>query len=253
MHQRPPYLISHRGRAGHALVENTIEACETALEQGANGLEVDVQLCGSGELIVFHDFSLKRFFNKRRFTWSTPLRELRVLSRNETETPFYIPTLNEFIEHFKGTVPVNLDAKVFIPFFGPLAKYLVRSIKASGFRSQFWVSSFNPFFLRMVKHNGMDIQTGFLFSRFDLLRKWSEPLWHSDFWHPKAHLVDDAFMELARTHDKKVFTWTVNHPGTWHRLSRYDDLRGIISDTPHTIAPTIDQKLIKKPILLTEV
>ncbi|HHM02548.1 MAG TPA: glycerophosphodiester phosphodiesterase [Caldithrix abyssi] len=251
MKQNIPYLISHRGRADHSFVENTIEAFEQALAQGANGLEIDVQLCGSGEIIVFHDFYLKRLFNRRRFTWSTPLKELRAWGRaNSGRQDFYIPTLNEFIEHFKGTVPVNLDAKVFLPFFGPLAKYLVRTIKASGYRSQFWDSSFNPMFIRMVKHNGADIQTGFLFSRYDILRKLSEPLWHSDFWHPKAGLIDDAFIKMAREHNKKIFTWTVNDPAEWKRLSAYPEIRGIITDKTHLMRKEIDQELTKKPLLL---
>ncbi len=228
-----------------------MEAFQSALDQGANGLEIDVQLCGSGEIIVFHDFYLKRLFNKRRFTWSTPLREIREWGRrNSGRQDFYIPTLNEFIEQFKGTVPVNLDAKVFLPFFGPFAKYLVRTIKASGFRSQFWVSSFNPMFIRMIKHNGADIQTGFLFSRYDIIRRLSEPLWLCDFWHPKASLIDDAFIKLARAHNKKIFTWTVNEPAEWRRLSAYPQVRGIISDKIHLLKNEIDQELTKNPLLL---
>ncbi|BCJ27219.1 glycerophosphodiester phosphodiesterase family protein [Actinocatenispora sera] len=51
--------VAHRGACGTA-PENTIVACRTAIEQGARTIEVDVQRCGDGELVVMHDSKLRR-------------------------------------------------------------------------------------------------------------------------------------------------------------------------------------------------
>lgn len=51
--------VAHRGACGTA-PENTITACLAALEQGARTIEVDVQRCGDGELVVMHDSRLRR-------------------------------------------------------------------------------------------------------------------------------------------------------------------------------------------------
>ena len=72
-----PFVVTHRGRGDHKFPENTIEACELALEQGATALEVDVRYCGSGELVVFHDLTLRRLLERRGWIKSTILDDLR--------------------------------------------------------------------------------------------------------------------------------------------------------------------------------
>jgi glycerophosphoryl diester phosphodiesterase len=50
--------IAHRGGAG-LWPENTLAAFAHALDMGADGAELDVQLSRDGEVVVFHDFRLK--------------------------------------------------------------------------------------------------------------------------------------------------------------------------------------------------
>ena len=93
-----PLILSHRGRGNHNLPENTIEACELALKNGAQALEVDVRFCGSGELVVFHDVFLKRMLGRKGTLWSASLSDLKKYKLNgSAEKNFYIPTLKEFI------------------------------------------------------------------------------------------------------------------------------------------------------------
>jgi glycerophosphoryl diester phosphodiesterase len=54
--------IGHRGAAGY-ITENTIPSFEKALEMNVNAIELDVHICASGELVVFHDFTLDRLTN----------------------------------------------------------------------------------------------------------------------------------------------------------------------------------------------
>ena len=46
--------IGHRGAAGY-IAENTISSFEKALELHVDAIELDVHVCASGELVVFHD------------------------------------------------------------------------------------------------------------------------------------------------------------------------------------------------------
>ena len=48
-----PLVIGHRGASAEA-PENTIAAFELALAQGADGVELDVQLAADGALVVIH-------------------------------------------------------------------------------------------------------------------------------------------------------------------------------------------------------
>ena len=47
-----PLVIGHRGARGH-VAENTVASVKKALELGVDGIEIDVFLCASGELVVF--------------------------------------------------------------------------------------------------------------------------------------------------------------------------------------------------------
>src|SRR5260221_3271448 len=57
--------IAHRGGSG-LRPENTVAALRHAMECGADGAELDVQLSRDGEVIVFHDYRLKPEICRRR-------------------------------------------------------------------------------------------------------------------------------------------------------------------------------------------
>lgn len=52
-------IFAHRGASGYA-PENTLEAFRLAMEQGADGIELDVHLTKDGEVVVIHDETLDR-------------------------------------------------------------------------------------------------------------------------------------------------------------------------------------------------
>ena len=55
-----PFLLAHRGASTHA-PENTLPAFELALEEGANGVELDAKLSADGQVVVIHLGSNGRF------------------------------------------------------------------------------------------------------------------------------------------------------------------------------------------------
>ena len=52
-------IFAHRGASAYA-PENTLEAFRLAMEQGADGIEIDVQLTKDNELVVIHDETVDR-------------------------------------------------------------------------------------------------------------------------------------------------------------------------------------------------
>ncbi len=52
----------HRGASGYA-PENTMEAFALAVEMGAYGIELDVQMSADGKLVVCHDERIDRTSN----------------------------------------------------------------------------------------------------------------------------------------------------------------------------------------------
>ncbi len=54
-----PKIFAHRGATADA-PENTMAAFQLALEQGADGIELDVMLSKDHEIVVIHDDSVDR-------------------------------------------------------------------------------------------------------------------------------------------------------------------------------------------------
>ena len=52
-------IFAHRGASGYA-PENTLEAFALAITQGADGIELDVQLTKDGIPVVIHDETIDR-------------------------------------------------------------------------------------------------------------------------------------------------------------------------------------------------
>jgi glycerophosphoryl diester phosphodiesterase len=111
---RPAWLVSipiaHRGLhdlpAGRP--ENSLSAFEAAAEEGYP-CELDVQLTGSGELIVLHDFYLKRATGL-----PGPARKLSAADLPQTRlfgTRERVPTLAQVIDRVRGRVPLQVEIK----------------------------------------------------------------------------------------------------------------------------------------------
>src|SRR5436853_1370309 len=54
-----PLVLGHRGASGYA-PENTLSAFNLAMDQGADGVELDVTLSADGVPVVIHDDTLDR-------------------------------------------------------------------------------------------------------------------------------------------------------------------------------------------------
>ncbi|MCL2498974.1 MAG: glycerophosphodiester phosphodiesterase [Defluviitaleaceae bacterium] len=88
-------ILAHRGShlsrgAGENVFapENTLEAFRLGIEQGADGIELDVHLSKDGEVMVFHDLTLERMTGEPGRICDFTAEELKRLD-------FPIPTLDE--------------------------------------------------------------------------------------------------------------------------------------------------------------
>ncbi|CAG9000086.1 MAG: hypothetical protein CENE_02075 [Candidatus Celerinatantimonas neptuna] len=110
-------LAAHRGIWKNA-PENSISAIEAAIEQGVEIVEIDAQLCQSGELVVIHDEMLDRTTSETGPVASFTADQLRKVCLREGAggekalvTDEHIPMLKEVLECVKGRIIVNIDAK----------------------------------------------------------------------------------------------------------------------------------------------
>ena len=108
-------IFAHRGASGYA-PENTLEAFALAIEQGADGIELDVQLSKDGIPVVIHDETIDRVTEKKGWVKDYTLQELKDMTVLKDKFPAYtqskIPTLKEVLEAVKPSgIQVNIELK----------------------------------------------------------------------------------------------------------------------------------------------
>lgn len=114
MTQKLPRIIGHRG-ASWARPENTASAFDLALEEGAEGLELDLQLTRDGQVVVFHDKTLSMLGMKHRRIAQYSREELRQLDVGTWFGASYagcrILDLDEVLDRYGGITDLFLEIK----------------------------------------------------------------------------------------------------------------------------------------------
>ena len=112
--KRTTKVWAHRGASGYR-PENTLEAFELAIRQGADGIELDVHTSVDGELIVMHDENVDRVTDGTGLIKDmtlAQLKELKVSTPAEPSGIYHIPTLAEVLELMRTTdMMVNIELK----------------------------------------------------------------------------------------------------------------------------------------------
>ena len=116
----PPHLSlqAHRGAAGLA-PENTLAAFRMALDLGADGTEMDLQVTKDGIVVVIHDDTVDRTTDGRGRIGDLTLTEIKRLDAGAKFGPAFrgerIPTLRELIDLVKASgkdrFRLNLEIK----------------------------------------------------------------------------------------------------------------------------------------------
>ncbi|HEY8531638.1 MAG TPA: glycerophosphodiester phosphodiesterase family protein, partial [Limnochorda sp.] len=112
-----PLILAHRGASAEA-PENTLAAFRLALEQGADGFELDIHRTRDGHLVVCHDERVDRTTDGTGFIGSMTLAELKKLDAGRWFDARFagerIPTLDEvwaLVEEAGGIRLLNIEVK----------------------------------------------------------------------------------------------------------------------------------------------
>ena len=147
-------IYAHRGASAYA-PENTLEAFRLAAEMGAHGVELDVHVCKSGELVVIHDETVDRVADGTGTVAEMTLAELKALNVSKPipgYKPTTIPTLEEVYELLKPTgLHVNVELKTGYVDYPTLVEKCVALAEKMGMTDRVLYSSFNHRTLLEVK------------------------------------------------------------------------------------------------------
>ncbi|HJQ42429.1 MAG TPA: glycerophosphodiester phosphodiesterase family protein [Jatrophihabitantaceae bacterium] len=229
--QRGPLAIAHRGGAGLA-AENTLEAFRRSYSLGLRCLETDVRVTADGELVAFHDATLRRVTGRRGRVSSLELEQLARTPVFGGEGVLPLPALLTAFTDCQFIIDVKDRAAV-----EPLADLLVEQGAASRVCA---AGAWDSWLLDLRARVGQDLTTALSWRALTWLITSSRGARRIGAGPSYAHVplrfgkfpvfADDV---VARAHDVgiKIVVWTVNDSSTMHRLLDCG-VDGIITDRP---------------------
>lgn len=210
-------VLGHRGASAYA-PENTLEAFKLAVEQGADGVELDVHLTRDGELAVIHDEKVDRTTDGHGSVKDFTLTELKALDASGGMEGFKgvrIPTLEEVYGLFEGTRHIiNVEIKTDIMDYPGICEKLLALEDAMHMNGRIIYSSFNHYTVKELLRLHPEAKTGLLYlSIIDSPWDYAERI--------GAKCLHPHFITLSKTPDMaaeclkrgiETNVWTVNEP-----------------------------------------
>jgi glycerophosphoryl diester phosphodiesterase len=245
-----PLIIAHRGASASA-PENTCQALAIAIDDGADMVEVDVQLTRDSHAVVFHDWNLARLASRTGYSQrqlkslgvgDVDLDELQRFDvgswKDRTFAGVRIPSLSELLGNARGRIALNLELKIPDRDMGerPLRPGLIRELKRAfalhPAPNPLLISSFDRTVLELARAASPDWRLGVLPQRGGLHATidLAEGL-QARSVHLPCRTINASV--VRRIHDRglSVFAYTADRP---HLLRRLIDagVDGIFTNVP---------------------
>lgn len=224
-------MIAHRGASAHA-PENTVEAYRLAVEQGADGIELDVRRTADGHFVVHHDPVLAD---------GTVIADVAL-----DGLPPHVPDLATALDACAGAW-VNLEIKndEREPGFEPdraIAVDVVDLLRTLPDDPERWlISSFDLATVAAVRATGSSVRTAWLVYGItpEVLAETVTGGHHAV--HPWVGQLDGPAVDAAHDASLVVNAWTCNDE---------DQMRDLISwgvDGVCTDVPDVMRRLVVRP------
>jgi glycerophosphoryl diester phosphodiesterase len=230
-----PLIWAHRGASSEA-PENTLAAFSLALADDADGVELDAQRCGSGEVVVLHDESLARTTGFAALVTRASYSVVRTLDAGAWKADRFrgerIPLLSEVLDAFPRLV--NVELKCDATDDGGLTAEVVRVVRAAGAEDRVLLSSFNPACLWRARLLAPRIPRALLFEseqRWALRSGLFAPMLGVHAMHPEHVLATPERVSRWRRRGYSLACWTVDDLGTAARLHE-SGIGGVITNQP---------------------
>jgi len=230
--------IAHRGLHNKAegILENTISAAEAAIERGFP-IELDVQLTGDGEAIVFHDFELDRLTGATGSVVERKLSDLTGIGIAGAKGGDKIPSLKDYLAAIAGRTPLVIEIKSKFDGDMRLTKRVVEIL--NDYSGPFVIKSFDPDIVATLRTIAPHISRGIIgeldyaskadsFMTDDLRHRLSNLLHFGEsqpqFVSWKVHNLPCAAPYLCKAiGNLPLMTWTVRTPEDRARAEKHAD------------------------------
>jgi glycerophosphoryl diester phosphodiesterase len=244
INDRPTTLkvFAHRG-GRKTTPENSMAAFENSLHLGVHAIELDVQRCATGELVVIHDERINRTTNGVGLVKDISLAELRKISNGKWFAKEFedqhVPALLEVLDLVAGNVIVNIEVKNAPVNYPGIEEDLLEVISHYKYPERLVISSFDHKVLLHLSHES-ELQLALLADcAFYDLPAYATAV-GATCWHPSVDSVRPDLVEEAHEAGLVVNVWTVNEERQWRSLIEMG-VDGIVTDDPAGLMEYLDQ------------
>ncbi len=202
-------ITAHRGDS-KVCPENTLAAFRSAVESGADVIELDVRQTKDGVVIVSHDENIRRVSGVNRKIGKMTYAELmeasagKYFGKGYENEPF--PTLEEAIREIDGRTELNIELKP-ASTDTDMIEQVVRLVEDYDLVDSCVVTSQNYKAIRTVKELNEKIKTVYVMSvalgDFYTLK-------YADAFSIKYTYIDSDVVKKAHKHGKEIYAWTVD-------------------------------------------
>ncbi len=201
---------AHRGASGHA-PENTLPAFRKAVAMGADGIECDIRETADGEMVVFHDATMKRLTGNRERISHLTCSEIKKRDAGRWFSNAFsgemVPTLSEAIEIIPPPILLNLEIKT------ASYKKIFELIQKRGLLARTVLSSFDHSVLFKLREISPTLKIGYLVDREPWEKVFREAMALGALsLNIPANRVTPEAVQKAHKEGIKVHVYTVNEP-----------------------------------------
>lgn len=252
----PVANIGHRGAGSsepnNPFPENSIFSFREAMAQGAQGIELDVELTSDGQLVAMHDDTLDRTTTCKGCVSAKTLAEIQQCRLRDGDGKVLAdppPTLEQSYLALPATALVNVELKVYgddcrTPTTGPddLAAAAVREVRRLGVGERTVFSSFDPSAAAAVRRESNYYSALLLGYTASADGSWPLGIARAteldlDAIHP-ALVIPPEGVRAAREAGLQVNVWTINRPAQMEAAIDAG-VTAIITDRPAILVDTL--------------
>jgi len=232
-----PIIFAHRGASAHA-PENTLAAFELAVEQGADGIELDVKLSADGQVVVIHDATLERTTGATGRVKDMTLDDLQALDAGNFFSAKFtnekIPTLEEVFEAVGEKTFINVELTNYNAPRDHLVESVCMLVKKFGLQKKVLFSSFLTSNLSKTRSYLPNVPTGLL-ALPGIFGAWQRSFGFAfgkyDALHPPLKNATQQHIYFVHRLNRRAHVWTVNKEEDMRRLFKWG-ADGIFTDDP---------------------
>ncbi len=243
-----PKIYAHRGGSKWA-PENTMAAFRKCKENGVYGIELDIQRCKTGELVVIHDEDLKRTTNGTGLIKDTSLTDISKLDAGSWFGEQYknerVPLLSDVLKLLDGKVVLNIEIKNTPVAYPGIENDLLKVLADYKYPDTIIISSFDHEVLKRLHEKSSRYAIALLgdpilFDVGQYAKQVGATAWHPYFGSMRKDVIDSAHGASL-----KVNVWTPNKKPEWEELIS-QGVDGIVTDDPKALGDYLEHRAKKK-------